>query len=67
MAKQVYYEDAEVGYNLPTLVKHPTTQQLVRCARGIGQRPKQVEDCAKPKHLADRGRVFHRGVQVAGV
>lgn len=32
MAKQVYYEDAEVGYNLPTLVKHPTTQQLVRWA-----------------------------------
>ena len=32
MAKQIYYEDVEVGYNLPTLVKHPTTQQLVRWA-----------------------------------
>ena len=32
MASQIYYEDVEVGMELPTLVKHPTTQQLVMWA-----------------------------------
>lgn len=32
MAKQVYFEDVEVGQELPALVKHPTTRQLVMWA-----------------------------------
>ena len=34
MAKQVFYEDIEVGSEVPTLVKHPTTRQLVKWAGG---------------------------------
>jgi len=36
MAKQLYYEDVEVGMDVPTLVKHPTTQQLVKWAGASG-------------------------------
>jgi len=32
MAEQVYYEDVEVGNELPTLIKHPTPRQLVMWA-----------------------------------
>lgn len=32
MAKQIYYEDVEVGSELPSMIKHPTTQQLVKWA-----------------------------------
>src|SRR3990172_568140 len=33
---QLYYEDVEVGMELPTLVKHPTPQQLVKWAGASG-------------------------------
>lgn len=33
---QVYYEDVQVGQELPRLVKHPTTQQLVKWAGASG-------------------------------
>jgi acyl dehydratase len=36
VAKQVYYEDVEVGMELPTLVKTPTPQQLVKWAGASG-------------------------------
>lgn len=36
MVKQVYYEDVEAGYKVPSLVKHPTTEQLVRWAGAVG-------------------------------
>ena len=36
MAKQVYYEDVNVGDEIPTLVKNCTTQQLVMWATGSG-------------------------------
>jgi hydroxyacyl-ACP dehydratase HTD2-like protein with hotdog domain len=36
MAEQVYYEDVEVGNDLPTLVKHPTSRQLVMWAGASG-------------------------------
>lgn len=36
MAKPVFYEDIEVGGELPTLVKHPTTMQLVKWAGASG-------------------------------
>ncbi len=32
MTKQIYYEDIAVGNEIPSLVKHPTTRQLVRWA-----------------------------------
>ncbi|MBF8265321.1 MAG: Acyl dehydratase, partial [Dehalococcoidia bacterium] len=32
MSKQIYYEEVEVGAELPPLIKHPTTQQLVKWA-----------------------------------
>ncbi len=32
MAQQVFYEDVEAGTELPTLIKQPTTQQLVMWA-----------------------------------
>ena len=32
MAEQIFYEDVEVGTEIPALVKHPTSQQLVRWA-----------------------------------
>ena len=32
MARQLFYEDTEVGSEIPTLVKHPTTRQLVKWA-----------------------------------
>ncbi len=32
MAKQVFFEDIEVGLEIPSLVKHPTTRQLVMWA-----------------------------------
>jgi len=36
MAKQVFYEDVEVDSEIPTLVKHPTTRQLVKWAGASG-------------------------------
>jgi acyl dehydratase len=36
MAKQIYFEDIEVGYELAPLEKHPTTQQLVKYAGASG-------------------------------
>ena len=36
MAEQLYYEDVMVGSEIPALVKHPTTQQLVRWAGASG-------------------------------
>ena len=36
MAKQLYYEDVEVGADIPPLVKHPTTKQLVQWAGASG-------------------------------
>jgi acyl dehydratase len=36
MAEQVYYEDVNVGDEIPTLVKNCTTQQLVMWATGSG-------------------------------
>ncbi len=36
MGKQVYFEDVTEGMELPTLVKTPTTQQLVRYAGASG-------------------------------
>jgi acyl dehydratase len=32
MTKQIYYEDIGVGSELPTLIKHPTSRQLVKWA-----------------------------------
>ncbi|TET40011.1 MAG: acyl dehydratase [Dehalococcoidia bacterium] len=36
MAKQLYYEDVEVGIEIPPLVKRPTTRQLVQWAGASG-------------------------------
>ena len=36
MAKQVFYEDIEVGSEIPVLVKYPTTMQLVKFAGASG-------------------------------
>lgn len=36
MARQVFYEDVEVGMEIPTLTKHPTTRQLVKWAGASG-------------------------------
>ena len=36
MAEQVYYEDIEVGGELPSLAKFPTTMQLVKFAGASG-------------------------------
>ena len=36
MAEQVYWEDVSKGMELPPLVKHPSTQQLVRYAGASG-------------------------------
>lgn len=36
MTKQAFYEDVEVGSEIPTLVKHPTTRQLVKWAGASG-------------------------------
>ena len=36
MAKQIYFEDVEVGTGSPALEKNPTTQQLVRYAGASG-------------------------------
>ena len=36
MAEQVYWDDVTEGMELPPLVKHPTTQQLVRYAGASG-------------------------------
>ena len=36
MPKQLYYEDVEIGTELPSLVKDPTTQQLVKWAGASG-------------------------------
>ena len=36
MARQVYFEDVEVGQEIPSLEKNPTTQQLVRYAGASG-------------------------------
>lgn len=36
MAKQIYWEEIEVGSELPPLVKKPTTQQLVKWAGASG-------------------------------
>lgn len=31
-SKQIYFEDVEVGYEVPSLEKDPTSQQLVKYA-----------------------------------
>ena len=36
MAEQVFYEDVEVGSEIPALVKYPTTMQLVKFAGATG-------------------------------
>ena len=36
MAESVYYEDIEVGSEIPSLVKYPTTMQLVKFAGASG-------------------------------
>lgn len=36
MTKQLFYEDIEAGREIPPLVKHPTTQQLVKWAGASG-------------------------------
>ena len=36
MAKQVYWDDVTEGMELPPVIKHPTTQQLVRYAGASG-------------------------------
>jgi acyl dehydratase len=36
MAKQIYYEDIEIGSEIPSLVKHPTPRQLVKWAGQAG-------------------------------
>ncbi len=36
MVKQVFYEDVEVGNEIPTLIKHPTKKQLVKWAGASG-------------------------------
>ena len=36
MSEQVYYEDIEVGSEIPALVKYPTTMQLVKYAGASG-------------------------------
>jgi acyl dehydratase len=36
MAQQVFWEDVTEGMELPTLVKHPTTRQLVQYAGASG-------------------------------
>lgn len=36
MAGQLYYEDVEAGMDVPTLIKNPTTRQLVKWAGGSG-------------------------------
>ena len=32
MSSQIFYEDVDVGSEIPSLVKHPTTRQLVKWA-----------------------------------
>lgn len=36
MAAQLYFEDVEVGTELPTLTKRPSTRQLVKWAGSVG-------------------------------
>ena len=36
MAEQIYWDDVTEGMELPTMVKHPTTQQLVMYAGASG-------------------------------
>ena len=36
MSEQLYFEDVEEGMELPTVVKNPTTQQLVKYAGASG-------------------------------
>lgn len=37
MSKKLYYEDIQVGYTLPVLIKHPTPRQLVMWAGASGE------------------------------
>jgi len=36
MSRQTYFEDVEPGQEIPSLTKHPTTQQLVKWAGASG-------------------------------
>ena len=36
MANQIYYEDVDMGYELPSLLKHPKPRQLVMWAGASG-------------------------------
>ena len=35
MVQQIFYEDVEVGNDIPTLIKHPTIVQLVKYAGAV--------------------------------
>ncbi len=61
MAKQVFYENVEVGAELPDLVKHTTTRQLVKFVGASGD----YNEIHYDKDVAQRGKL--EGVIVQGM
>lgn len=59
MAEQLYYEDVAVGADLPALVKHPTTENLVRYAGATNDYARIHYDDAYARHRGFPSVIVH--------
>ncbi|MHB1006406.1 MAG: MaoC/PaaZ C-terminal domain-containing protein [Chloroflexota bacterium] len=59
MAEQLYYEDIAVGAELPPLIKHPTTEQLVRYAGAVNDYARIHYDYGYARHRGFPGVIVH--------
>jgi acyl dehydratase len=65
MAEQIFYESVEEGADIPTLVKHPTTQQLVKWAGASGDYYQIHYDKDFAQRAKLQGVIVHGMLQVS--
>lgn len=65
MSKQIYWEDVKAGQEIPSLVKHPTTQQLVKYAGASGDFYQVHYDDAFAKSTGLAGVIIHGALKNA--
>ena len=65
MSKQVYWEDVQPGQEIPTLFKHPTTQQLVKYAGASGDFYQVHYDDAFARSTGLAGVIIHGALKNA--
>ncbi len=65
MSKVLYWEDVQEGMELPPLVKHPTTQQLVKYAGASGDFYQIHYDTAFAQNTGLPGVIIHGALKNA--